>query len=398
MTQLILAEAALTPEGALGRYWLRLEQGRILDAGHGHPPQTPDLHLTEGVLAPGFVDVHAHGGGGAAFTDGAEAARTGLAAHRRRGTTSMLASLVSASVPELLEQAEQLRALVETGDLAGIHLEGPWLSPDHRGAHESSMLSDPTPEAVSAVLDHPAADLLSYVTLAPELPGALEAAARLRAAGLTVGVGHTGASCAQTREAIAAGASAATHLFNAMKGLHHRDPGAALALLEEPTSFLELISDGVHLDAEMIRFVWDSARRNGGPQRPVLVSDAMPGAAAPDGRYRLGAVEVDVLGGVARRVTSDGSLGAIAGSTLTLSAAVRESILRAGIDPAQALMAATANPASMIGLEDVGRLLPGGRADLVLLDPAWQVRRVMYRGRWLDQRSSGASQTDCPAD
>ncbi|KUG60696.1 N-acetylglucosamine-6-phosphate deacetylase [Nesterenkonia jeotgali] len=395
---MILAEAALTPEGALGRYWLRLEQGRILDAGHGHPPQTPDLHLTEGVLAPGFVDVHAHGGGGAAFTDGAAAARQVLAAHRHRGTTTMLGSLVSAPLPELLEQAEQLRALVETGDLAGIHLEGPWLSPDHRGAHESSMLSDPTPEAVSAVLDHPAGQLLRYVTLAPELPGALEAAARLRAAGLTVGVGHTGASCAQTREAIAAGASAATHLFNAMKGLHHRDPGAALALLEEPTSFLELISDGVHLDAEMIRFVWDSARRNGGPQRPVLVSDAMPGAAAPDGRYRLGAVDVEVLGGVARRVTSDGSLGAIAGSTLTLSAAVRESILRAGIEPAQALMAATANPAAMIGLENVGRLLPGGRADLVLLDPEWQVRRVMYRGRWLDQRSSGASQTDGPAD
>lgn len=398
MDHVLFAESALTPDGVLGPYWLRIAAERIVEAGRGRPPQLPDEYVKDAVIAPGFVDVHAHGGGGAAFTDGAVSGRSALLAHRLLGTTTMLASLVSAPVSVILEQAAELRALVDSGELAGVHLEGPWLSPEHRGAHEAEVLSAPTFDAVSALLEHPARDLIRYVTLAPERDGALEAIQRLRAAGLTVGVGHTGASCAQTREAIAAGASAATHLFNAMKGLHHRDPGAALALLEEPTSFLELISDGVHLDAEMIRFVWDSARRNGGPQRPVLVSDAMPGAAAPDGRYRLGAVDVEVLGGVARRVTSDGSLGAIAGSTLTLSAAVRESILRAGIEPAQALMAATANPAAMIGLENVGRLLPGGRADLVLLDPEWQVRRVMYRGRWLDQSSSGASQTDGPAD
>ncbi|MGJ9425311.1 N-acetylglucosamine-6-phosphate deacetylase [Nesterenkonia halotolerans] len=384
MDHVLFADAALTPEGTLGPYWLRLVDERIVEAGHGRPPRGPDEHVTDAVVAPGFVDVHAHGGGAAAFTDGAASGERALAAHRRRGTTTMLASLVSAPVSVLLEQAEELRPLVDSGELAGVHLEGPWLSQEHRGAHETDMLSAPTPDAVSTLLGHPARDLIRYVTLAPERDGAGEAIARMRAAGFTLGVGHTGASCDQTREAIAAGATAATHLFNGMKGLHHRDPGPALALLEDPTAFLELISDGVHLDAEMVRFVWDYATRNGGPQRPVLVSDAMPGAAAPDGRYRLGTVDVEVRDGVARRVTPDGTLGAIAGSTLTLSAAVRESILRSGIDPALALMAATSNPAEMIGIDDAGRLLPGGRADLVLLDPAWNVSRVMHRGRWIN--------------
>ncbi|MCH8566518.1 amidohydrolase family protein [Nesterenkonia sp. LB17] len=398
MTRLLFAEAALTPEGSIGPYWLRLAEGRILDAGHGHPPARPDLHLTDQVLAPGFVDVHAHGGGGSAFTEGAGAARTVLAAHRRRGSTTMLASLVSAPIPTLLDQAEQLRPLVEADELAGVHLEGPWLSIAHRGAHEASMLSDPTPAAVSAVLEHAAADLIRYVTLAPELPGATGAAARLRAAGWTVGIGHTGADGAQTRAALTAGASAATHLFNAMSGLHHRDPGPALALLEDPTAFLELIHDGVHLDPEMVRYVWHSAARNGGSRRLVLVSDAMAGAAAPEGRYALGAAIVDVARGVARLVEPDGTLGAIAGSAVTLAEAVRRSILNAGITPAQALMAATANPAEMIGIDDVGRLLPGGRADLVLLDQAWTVREVMHRGQWLDGPGSGAPQRDGPAD
>lgn len=398
MNQVLFAESALTPEGTLGPYWLRTVAERIVETGHGRPPQSPDVHLANVVMAPGFVDVHSHGGGAAAFTDGVDSGRKALAAHRRTGTTTMLASLVSAPLAVLLEQTAALRPLVDSGELAGIHLEGPWLSLEHRGAHDAEMLSDPTPEAVSSLLAHPDADLIKYVTLAPERRGAIGAIERLRAAGVTLGVGHTGASCEQTRDALEAGASAATHLFNAMKGLHHRDPGPALALLEDPSAFLELISDGVHLDAEMIRFIWNSATRNGGVQRPVLVSDAMPGAAAPDGRYKLGPVEVDVIDGVARRMTADGSLGAIAGSTLTLSAAVRESIRHSGIDPAHALRAATSNPADMISAPHVGRLRAGNLADLVVLDPEWNVSRVMYRGRWLDERPSDGPQTDRPAD
>lgn len=385
MNQLLSAAAALTPDGRLAPCWLRLEGGRIREAGEGPPPGAPDLHLDSGVLAPGFVDVHAHGAGGASFTEGAEAGRQALAAHREHGTTTMLASLVSAPLEQVLDQTEALRPLVESGELAGVHMEGPWLSPEHRGAHDEAMLSAPTGEAISALLDHPAHPLIRYVTLAPECEGGLEAVARLRRAGVVVGIGHTGAGCAHTREALAAGASAATHLFNGMKGLGHRDPGPALALLEDPEAFLELICDGVHLHPEMVRYVWDSAARHGGPGRIVLVSDSMAAAAAEDGEYTLGALRVRVHDGAARLITEDGSPGAIAGSTLTMSQAVRFSITEAGVAPERALAAATLNPAAMAGLDDVGRLAPGAQADLVLLDEDWQVRRVMHRGRWIDE-------------
>lgn len=385
MNQLFSAAAALTPDGRLAPYWLRLEDGRIREAGEGPPPGAPDLHLDSGVLAPGFVDVHAHGAGGASFTEGAEAGRRALSAHREHGTTTMLASLVSAPLEQVLDQAEALRPLVESGELAGVHMEGPWLSPEHRGAHDPALLATPTSDAVSTVLRHPAGPLIRYVTLAPECEGGLEAVARLRRAGVVVGIGHTGAGCARTREALAAGASAATHLFNGMKGLGHRDPGPALALLEDPESFLELICDGVHLHPEMVRYVWDSAVRHGGPGRIVLVSDSMAAAAAEEGEYTLGGLRVAVRAGEARLVTEDGSPGSIAGSTLTMDKAVCFSITEAGVAPEHALAAATLNPAAMAGLEDVGRLAPGAQADLVHLDETWQLRRVMRHGRWIDE-------------
>lgn len=384
MTWTLSAASALTPEGTLGPYWLRISEGRIVEAGPGKPTVPPDRHIKDGVVAPGFVDVHAHGGAAASFTEGATQARTALAAHRKQGTTTMLASLVSAPIDQMLAQSEALRPLVDSGDLAGIHLEGPWLNPAHRGAHAEELLSDPSGESVDALLEHPAAELLRYVTLAPERSGAVEAIARLRARGVRVGIGHTGASLEQTRAALAAGATAATHLLNAMKGLHHRDPGPALPLLQDPHAFLELICDGVHIHPEMIRFVWDSATRNGGIGRVVLVSDAMAAAEAADGAYMLGGMHVQVQHGVARLVTAEGEPGSIAGSTLTLSSAVRNSIVEARVAPEQALAAATINPAAMMGLHNVGSLAPGSQADLVILNADWGVQSVMHRGRWID--------------
>nr|WP_276543513.1 amidohydrolase family protein [Nesterenkonia massiliensis] len=364
-------------------YWVRADRGWVAEAGYGAPPEAADLHLEHGTLAPGFVDVHVHGGGGASFTEGAAQAGAALEAHRRYGSTTMLASLVSAPLEMLLSQTEELRSLVAEGELAAVHWEGPWLSASHRGAHEETVLSVPSTEEIAALLEHPAAELVRYITLAPELPGGLEAVSRLRAAGVTVGVGHTGASCDTTRQALDAGATAATHLFNAMKGLHHREPGAALPLLESPEAFLELICDGVHIHPGMIRYAWRAAEFSGGPHRMVLVSDAMAAAAARDGDYTLGSLAVRVDEGVARLATADGSPGAIAGSTLTMAEAVRYSILQAGISPEQALAAATSNPARMVGLDDVGELSPGMRADLVVLDEHWDVQRVMRRGEWL---------------
>lgn len=386
MTRILAAASALRPDGALGPYWLRIEAERVVEAGPGEPPAAPDVHLRDGVLTPGFVDVHAHGGATASFTEGEAQGRNVVAAHRQQGTTTMLASLVSAPIEQLLAQSEALRPLVDSGELAGVHLEGPWLSPAHRGAHDNELLSDPSPESVSALLEHPAAELLRYVTLAPERSGAAEAVARLRTGGVTVGIGHTGASLEQTREALAAGATAATHLLNGMKGLHHRDPGPALPLLQDPHAFLELIADGVHIHPQMIRFIWDSAARSGGAGRIVLVSDAMAAAEAGDGTYMLGSMPVEVQHGVARLFTAEGGPGSIAGSTLTLSSAVRNSIVKAAVPPEQALMAATANPAAMIGLHDVGSLAPGAQANLVILDADWHVQNVMHQGRWLDEK------------
>lgn len=410
MSEIVAADSALTPHGDIAPFWLRHETGRIVESGPGRPPRHPDIHFKSGVLAPGFVDVHAHGGAGAAFTEGADAARSVLAAHRSRGTTTMLASLVSADMKVILSQVDALAGLVDSGELAGIHLEGPWLDSAHRGAHGHGVLSDPDPAAISAVLEHPSR-AVRYVTIAPERAGAMEAIGRLRDAGVVVGVGHTGADCATTRQALASGATAATHLFNGMKGMHHRDPGAALALLEDPQAFLELIVDGVHLHPEMVRFVWNTAGRRPaagsvlgvapvgapvagtgrGEGRIVLVSDAMAAAMAQDGLYLLGSLRVEVRQGTARLLTGDGTPGAIAGSTVSLADAVRTAIRDAGIAPERALPAASSTPAAMIGLDDVGVLTPGARADAVLLDDSWAVRRVLHRGYWLPAESRGGT-------
>lgn len=371
---LIHASAALTPDGDISPWWVRLQGEMIVEAGPGEPPAPADVSIETGVLSPGFVDVHVHGGGGASFLDGPEAARTARAAHLRHGTTTMLASLVTDPYPALWESLEGLRQLVESGELAGVHLEGPWLNPRRRGAHHEEHLRDPDDEALRGFLS---TGLVRMVTVAPELPGGMEAVAQIVDAGVVAAVGHTEASYEQTREALEHGATVGTHLFNAMPGLHHRAPGPIGALLEDPDTWVELIVDGIHVQPSVQRLAFSAK-----PQGCVLVSDAMSAAAAEDGRYRLGSLEVQVDGGEARVLEPSGELGSIAGSTLTISAAVRHSVLGAGIPVAQALVAATANPARMIGLEGIGALQEGSRADLVVLDDDLQVTGVMSQGAW----------------
>lgn len=212
------------------------------------------------------------------------------------------------------------------------------------------------------------------VTIAPELPGGIEAVAQFTEAGVIAAVGHTDADYATTRAAVRAGAPAATHLFNAERGLHHRDPGPIAALLEAPQVWIELVADGVHVHPAALRLAVQAAG-----DRVVLVTDAMAAAAAPDGAYRLGGLEVLVRDGVAR-LTSN---GAIAGSTLTLAKAVRYMVEEVGLGLAEAVYAATAAPAAMVGLTDVGRLEPGCRADLIGLDGDLQVTAVMQAGAWV---------------
>lgn len=361
----------------------------------------------DATVVPGFVDTHVHGGGGADFsgatfsgadTDDTDADDTDAvarvaaarvaAAHQRQGTTTMLASLVTASPPDLLARVRALARAAEDGLVAGIHLEGPWLSPARAGAHDVALLRRPDPAELAALL-RAGRGTVRMVTVAPELPGGLELIARIVAAGVVAAVGHTDADAATVRAAIEAGATVATHLFNAMPQLHHRRPGPVGALLDDPRVTVELVGDGVHVDPSVFRLALAAA----GPGRMSLVTDAMAAAGAGDGAYRLGSVDVVVADGVARTAAPGsstgsiaGSTGSIAGSTATADALFRWAVAHAPASSAEPLVLAaaltSATPTRALGLTGVGRLAPGARADLVVLDPALQVTRVMRAGAW----------------
>lgn len=358
--------------------WVETSGDRIVGCGPGAPPRPTDVELLDAAVVPGFVDIHVHGGGGGTYTDG-QAANIACAAafHRRRGTTTTLASLVSASPADLITAVRALAEATRAGTVAGIHLEGPWLSPGRCGAHDPQQLRDPDPAEIDALLGV-AGDAIRMVTMAPERPGSDDAIRRFVRAGTLVAVGHTDASYQRTRQAIALGATVGTHLFNAMPPLHHREPGPVLALLRDPRVTVELIADGVHVHPAML----DAAIDTAGPARVALVTDAMVAAGLPDGRFQLGKMDVDVADGVARiRGTST-----IAGSTATMDQLFR-TVAGRGRDRdtglAAAVQMASTTPARVLGFDDVGCLRVGLRANLVVLDQDLRVRAVMANGEWV---------------
>lgn len=354
--------------------WIRLADGVVAARGTGVPPPDPAARIDAAgrVLVPGFVDAHVHGGGGADASEGSAAVPAVLAAHRAHGTARTALSLVSAPVDALAGTVRQLAPIVLADPLLlGLHLEGPFLSPDARGAHDPAALTDPTPQAVEALLEAAAGTLLQ-VTIAPELPGALDAVRRFVAAGVRVAVGHTTADLATTAAAFDAGASLLTHAFNAMPGLAHRAPGPVGAALDRSDVVLELIADGLHVHPVLVAGLFRLA-----PGRVALITDAMAAAGAGDGDYRLGPLDVAVRDGAAR--LADGGL---AGSTLTLDAAVRTAVA-AGVPLAEAIAAVTAVPARALGRPDLGRLDPGSPADVVLLDGDLRVEAVWAAGERL---------------
>ena len=373
--RVVRAARVITPDRQLADGWVSFGGDRILGVGEGDAPSGA-LAAGEAydVLVPGFVDIHNHGGGGAGFADGADAARTARAAHLREGTTTLVASLVTDTIDRLLWQVRSLVPLVEAEELAGIHLEGPWLAPQWCGAHPPELLTDADPSDVRALVAAAAGGLV-MVTLAPERKGAMGAIELLCSQGVRVAIGHTDATYDQTRAAIAAGATVATHLYNASRPPHHREPGPAPALLEDPSVLVESVVDGVHLHPAVVRATAQAAA-----QRWVLVTDAMAAALLGDGSSRLGRLAVDVVDGVAR--LREG--GSLAGSTLCLARAVRTAV-ELGVPLPAAVRAATLAPASALGRDDVGRLEPGCRADLVALGADLQVRAVIRRGRWVER-------------
>lgn len=355
------ADLLVLPDGVVEHGWVEHRDGVVTALGHHDGPVARAYPL----VMPGFVDLHCHGGGGASFDGGLDAAQTAARTHARRGTTAMLASLVSAPVDVLAEQVRGLAAAIRSGELGpvrGIHLEGPFLSPDHRGAHDPDALTLPTEEAVTTLVEA-GGGLLRMVTIAPELRGGLEAVEQLAAAGVVAAVGHTDADYALAEEAFARGASVLTHASNAMLPIHHRAPGPIVAALDAPGVRLEVILDGVHLhDAWARRLLTDAGSRG------VLVTDAMAAADASDGTYELGGLTVDVADGTARLADT----GAIAGSTLTMDAAVRRALGTLHMDVEAVSRAASTTPAAAVGLPG-GVLEVGAPAHLVALDASYEV-------------------------
>lgn len=348
----------------------------VLDPADWHGPAPEPV----GTLAPGFIDVHCHGGGGHAVTTGdPDDVRAVVRHHLSRGTTSIVASLVSATPGDTARGLAAIaRATSDEPGLLGSHLEGPCLAAGHCGAHDPALLVDPSPARVADWLGA-AAGTLRMVTLAPERPGAGETADLLHAAEVVVAAGHTDADAATFGAALASASyTSVTHLFNGMAPFHHRAPGpagATLAALAAGRVLAELIVDGTHLADETVAMVFALA-----PHGVILVSDAMSAAGMPDGRYELGSLIVEVRD---HKAWTTGEVPALAGSTIHLADAVRHAIVEVGVAPELAIRAATATPASLLGLRDRGDLASGQRADLVELDDAWHVARVMQSGTWL---------------
>jgi N-acetylglucosamine-6-phosphate deacetylase len=361
---------------------IRIVDGVIESAAQGDgPTDSFSPAMKTDWLFPGFVDVHCHGGGGAEFaSEDSEQIRAAAKFHLDHGTTSILASLPAAPLDRLCRQAAAIARVVAEGDttIRGLHFEGPFLAPGRRGAQNAEYLLSPDLAVLRRLFD--AGDGAAVmITIAPELDGALDLVAHARAMGMCVALGHSDATYEVARAGFEAGATVATHLFNGMRPVHHREPGIAAAALEYGAG-LELIADGVHLHAATVRAVDRSARG-----RWMLVTDAIGAAGAPGDRYFVGDQLVRVHDGVSRVSTpASTGLGSLAGTTLTMDAAVRRAVRDFGIPLEVAVRAATEVPAACLGLQAIaGRLAPGRQADLVRMTPDLKLSGVMTAGQWL---------------
>lgn len=328
-------------------------------------------------LAPGFVDVHVHGWGGHSAmgtTDDLDGMARALLG---RGVTSFLPTAWTTPMAELHAFADRVRAWIPraTEDGAqplGFNLEGPFIAPARKGAHNPDLLATPADVPWSEI--EPLIEGLMLTTIAPEIPGGLELIGRLQERGVRVSIGHSAADLAGANAGYDAGGTSTTHLFNAMTGVEHRAPGVAVAALIRDDAFVELIADGQHVHPALWPIIW----RTKPTDRLMLVSDALPLAGMGDGRVTLGGLEIEVRGG--RATLADGS-GTLAGSVIALDTAVRNLVGQGASLPA-AVAAASRNPLAMLGITDRGRIAAGQRADLIELDDELGVRRVMRSGSW----------------
>ena len=375
--QLIHSARKLDTDGLVDDFWMLTDGDTIAATGKGggwrpHAEGAEVVDAGGHWLTPGFIDLHCHGGGGHPFDDGPEEILEGLATHRAHGTTRSLVSHVANPLAQLRESLSVVADLTQVDPLIlGSHLEGPFLAVERRGAHDAAFLREPGPEMLEELVGA-ARGTLRQFTIAPELPNALESIGVLLEAGVVVAVGHTAADYEQAKRAFDVGARILTHVFNAMNGIHHRNPGPVIAAFEDENITLELILDGLHVHPRVADLAFDAA-----PGRVALITDAMAAAGAVDGNYRLGSLNVTVTHGLA--VLSGTST--IAGSTLTQDVALRNAVTLVVLDPRVAVEALTHTPARALGLDHrFGRLHTGYAADAVLLDHDWTTRRVWADG------------------
>jgi N-acetylglucosamine-6-phosphate deacetylase len=357
-----------------------LDGGRVASistrAASAAPAGAHILDFPEATLAPAFFDIHIHGAAGHDVMEATPEALAAVGAFlASRGTARFLATTVTASIDATLRAVAGLARLIAAPSTAtavplGIHLEGPFLSHAKRGVHPPEFLLEPDIGLFDRIYEA-AEGQVRLITLAPELPGAPELAAHAVARGVRVSVGHSNATAAETRAAIAAGASSATHTFNAMRPLDHREPGILGTVLTNDSLFAELICDGVHSAPEMTKLWW----RAKGPERAILVTDAMSATGMPDGNYRLSELTVQVANG---RATSE---GALAGSVLTLDRALANFLAFTGATLEQGLRLLTGNPAALTGFQsEAGLLAPGGAANLVAVSPEGRLAASFVNG------------------
>lgn len=375
-TPVTLTNARVVTPNGVHNGWLRVEDGRVAALGSGEPAPGGEAHDVRGAwVAPGMVDTHIHGGAGHAFPDAdSEGARRIIAFNRAEGVTSLVGGLVAATPEHTLHQVAALAELCDEGELAGIYLEGPFIARSRCGAHDPELLRDPDTAEFDRWLEAGRGHV-RMITVAPELPGALELIGAAASSGVVAAVGHTEASYEQTLAAFDTGASVATHVYNAMRPLNHRDPGPIAAALGDGRVTVELIMDNVHVHPGAARLVFDAA----GADRVSLVTDAMSATGLGDGEYTLGDLRVRVSGGEARLVEN----GTIASSTIVLPQAVRNAVDGLGVGIPEAVRSASSVPAAALGLDGVGQIVVGGRADLVVLNDDLSVSEVMYRGAWV---------------
>jgi N-acetylglucosamine-6-phosphate deacetylase len=382
MRRLLTAEALLLPDGVLPDPWLLIEDGTIHSfgtRGNGLPQHSEHHDLPGALLTPAMLDIHVHGAAGHDVMEGTVESVSHvtrfLALH---GVGAFLPTTVTAPVDDILRALDGLAALIETpGSVEGavplgIHLEGPFLSHAKRGVHPPALLQAPSIELFDRFWQA-ARGHIRLMTIAPELPSALDLIRHATALGVRISLGHSDATAAQTRDGIAAGGVSATHTYNAMRGLDHREPGMLGVVLDDDALYAEIIADGIHVDPITVRIYW----RSKGPARAILITDGMSATGMPNGRYRLGSFEVDVADG--RATYGD----VLAGSVLTMDRAVHNFAAFTGAPLATVAKLATANPAALAGfVQSHGAIGAGRRADVIAFSPEGQLVATCIAGRF----------------